>query len=148
MLRPGRAKAGFQCSRSRHKSSTLRPAHLPTAEQIASWPAFSKDHPLRILASGGLPGQTCGYDATTYGDHPMLAKLFGLPNVRVFNFCPEDFSFRTPRAVGNIHGGDGSDVPAGRATVKTDDGHQELGPPGAARDHHEGEWYRAYFEGE
>jgi hypothetical protein len=38
----------------------------------------------------------------------------------------------------NIHGGDGFDVLAGRATVKTDDGHQELGPPEGARDHHEG----------
>jgi hypothetical protein len=33
-----------------------------------------------------------------------------MPNVQVFNFCPEDFSFGTPRALCNIHGGDGFDV--------------------------------------
>jgi uncharacterized protein YbbK (DUF523 family) len=75
----------------------VRPAHLPTAEQIASWPAFTSEQPLRILASGCLAGEHCGYDGTSYGEHAMVAKLFGLRNVQVFNFCPEDFSFGTPR---------------------------------------------------
>ncbi len=100
----------------------MRPAHLLTAERIASWPAPSPEEPLRILASGCLVGQACGYDATSYGEHLILARLFSLPNVQVFNFCPEDFSFGTPRAVCNTYGGDGFDVLDGRARVKTDDG--------------------------
>lgn len=208
----------------------MRPAHLPTAETIASWPAFSSEQPLRILASGCLAGEQCGYDGTSYGEHAIVVKLFGLPNVQVFNFCPEDFSFGTPRALCNIHSGDGFDVLDGRARVKTEDGedwtdgmteaakhmlelakvkrvhvavlmdisgacgsqviydgprhlkiyrrgpgvcaallirggiavvsqrdlrtlallfrklgHEELGPPEPARDHHETDWYQAYF---
>jgi hypothetical protein len=100
----------------------VRPAHLPTAERIAAWADFSPDQPLRILASGCLAGKHCGYDGTSYGEHALVANLFGLPNVQVFNFCPEDFSFRTPRALCNIHGGDGFDALDGRARVTTEDG--------------------------
>ena len=88
----------------------MHPAHLPTAELITSWPDFSPRLPLRILTSGCLARESCGYDGTSYGKHAVVAKLFGLPNVQVFNFCPEEFSFGTPRALCNIHGGDGFDV--------------------------------------
>jgi uncharacterized protein YbbK (DUF523 family) len=103
-------------------AAPVRPAHLPTAEQIANWPAFSPEQPLRILASGCLAGEHCGYDGTSYGEHATVAKLFGQPNVQVFNFCPEDFSFGTPRALCNLHGGDGFDVLDGHAQVQTEDG--------------------------
>jgi uncharacterized protein YbbK (DUF523 family) len=113
----------------------VRPAHLPTAEQIASWPAFSPEQPLRILVSGCLAGEHCGYDGTSYGEHAIVAKLFGLPNVQVFNFCPEDFSFGMPRELCNIHGGDGFDVLDGRAWVRTDAGEDWTGAMTEAAGH-------------
>jgi uncharacterized protein YbbK (DUF523 family) len=100
------------------------PAHLPTAEQIASWRDFSPEQPLRILASGCLAGESCGVDGTSHGEHATIAKLFGLPNVQVFNFCAEDFSFGVPRALCNILGGDCFDAVDGRARVKTEDGEE------------------------
>jgi uncharacterized protein YbbK (DUF523 family) len=63
-----------------------------------------------------------GYDGSTYGAHPHIAQLLTLPNVRATVFCPENFSFGTPRALCDIQGGDGHDVLAGRARVLTADG--------------------------
>jgi hypothetical protein len=71
------------------------------------------DRPLRVLASGCLAGRLCGSDGTSYGEHAVVAKLFAFPNVKVIDFCPETFSFGTPRAVCNIYGGDGFDVTSG-----------------------------------
>lgn len=51
-----------------------------------------------------------------------MAELIAVPNVHAVRFCPEDFSFGTPREVCNIHGGDGHDVLAGRARVLTHSG--------------------------
>ena len=99
-----------------------RPSHLPTVEQIERWPAFSPERPLRVLASGCLTGRACGYDGTSYGDYPVARQLLALPNVSLVEFCPEDSSFGTPRALCDIHGGDGFDVLEGRARVKTDAG--------------------------
>src|SRR5262249_51235536 len=41
---------------------------------------------------------------------------------KAISFCPEHFSFGTPRALCDIHGGDGHDVLAGRARVLTASG--------------------------
>jgi uncharacterized protein YbbK (DUF523 family) len=60
-----------------------------------------------------------GADGSTYGAHPHIAELIHLPNVKATSFCPENFSFGTPRAVCDIHGGNGHDVLAGRARVLT-----------------------------
>jgi uncharacterized protein YbbK (DUF523 family) len=95
---------------------------LPTPEMIAAWPEFTPMRPLRLLVSGCLAGNPVGYDGSTYGSHPHIAKLLGFPNVRATSFCPENFSFGTPRALCDIHGGDGHDVLAGRARVLTSDG--------------------------
>ena len=72
--------------------------------------------------SGCLAGRRCGVDGTTYGEHPVVAALLGLPNVRAIDFCPEEAAFGVPRATANIYNGDGFDVLDGRARVKTDDG--------------------------
>jgi uncharacterized protein YbbK (DUF523 family) len=100
----------------------LVPAHLPSAEMISGWPRFTPDRPLRVLVSGCLAGLAVGADGSTYGAHPHIAVLMRLPNVKATPFCPKNFSFGTPRAVCDIHGGNGHDVLAGRARVLTPQG--------------------------
>jgi uncharacterized protein YbbK (DUF523 family) len=99
-----------------------RPLHLPTREQIASWCRPTGAAPLVVLFSGCLSGRACGVDGTTYGEHPAVAPLLSLPNVRVVAFCPEEVALGTPRHTPNLYGGDGFDVLAGRASVRFDDG--------------------------
>jgi uncharacterized protein YbbK (DUF523 family) len=96
--------------------------HLPTPEELQSLPEPTPEHPLRILLSGCLFGWGCGVDGTSYGEWPLRAKFAQAPNVKLIAFCPEDFSFGTPRALCNIHGGDGFDVLDGRAKVLTEAG--------------------------
>jgi uncharacterized protein YbbK (DUF523 family) len=81
-------------------------SHLPTEATIKAWPEFTSDRPLHVLASGCLAGRPCGVDGSTNGEYPIARALFALPNVRVVDFCPEDFAFGTPRATPNIYGGD------------------------------------------
>lgn len=78
--------------------------------------------PLRILFSACLAGLACGYDGSTYGRHDHLRRILGHPKVRPILFCPEDFSFGTPRAMCDIHGGTGIDVLEGKARVLTEAG--------------------------
>ncbi len=78
--------------------------------------------PLRILVSACLTGIACGYEATDYGDYPSVLKLLAYDNVRIVRFCPEDYSFGTPRELCDIHGGTGDDVLDGRARVLTASG--------------------------
>jgi len=79
-------------------------------------------NPLRILTSACLTGVTCGYDGSAYGDYPAVLKLKTYQNVRLVPFCPEDFSFGTPREMCDIHGGTGNDVLDGSARVLTESG--------------------------
>lgn len=78
--------------------------------------------PLRILMSACLTGITCGYDGTANGSYPTALKLLGYDNVKITRFCPEDFSFGTPREMCDIHGGTGLDVLEGKAKVLSDSG--------------------------
>jgi uncharacterized protein YbbK (DUF523 family) len=80
------------------------------------------DNPLRILMSACLAGITCGYDGTANGEYPSALKLLGYDNVRIVRFCPEEFSFGTPREMCDIHGGTGFDVLDGKARVLTESG--------------------------
>ena len=82
----------------------------------------TNDDPLRILVSACLTGITCGWDGTANGEYPSVLKLVGLPNVRLIKFCPEDFSFGSPREMCDIHGGTGFDVLDGKAKVLTESG--------------------------
>lgn len=80
------------------------------------------EHPLRILMSACLAGITCGYDGTANGEYPGALKLLHYDNVHIIKFCPEEFSFGSPREMCDIHGGNGDDVLDGNAKVLTDSG--------------------------
>lgn len=82
----------------------------------------TKENPLRILMSACLAGLTCGYDGTANGEYPSALKLLRYENVKIIKFCPEEFSFGTPREMCDIHGGTGFDVLKGKAKVLTETG--------------------------
>lgn len=89
---------------------------------ISSLGQYSASSPLKILTSACLSGEMCGYNGTSYGTFPFIQKLLNLPNVKAERFCPENFSFGTPRELCDIHGGNGYDVLDGKAKVLTDSG--------------------------
>ena len=80
------------------------------------------DNPLRILVSACFTGVICGFDNQAYTDYPTMIKLFKYDNIKLSRFCPEDFSFGTPRRLCDIHDGDGFDVLDGKAKVLTEEG--------------------------
>lgn len=80
------------------------------------------EEPIRILMSACLTGITCGYDGTNNGEYPTALKLLHYSTARITTFCPEEYSFGTPREMCDIHGGDGFDVLAGKANVLTASG--------------------------
>src|SRR6478672_588594 len=82
----------------------------------------TKHDPLRILMSACLSGITCGFDGSSNGEYPSALKFLSYDNVRIIKFCPEDFSFGTPREMCDIHGGTGLDVLHGKAKVLSDSG--------------------------
>src|SRR5690606_24937673 len=77
----------------------------------------TKDNPLRILMSSCLTGLKCGYDGSSYGEYPSALKLMQYDTVKIVRFCPEEFSFGTPREMCDIHDGNGLDVLNGNAKV-------------------------------
>jgi uncharacterized protein YbbK (DUF523 family) len=90
---------------------------LPTIDEIMALPDPSVAAPIKILLSGCLAWQKCGYEGTSYGEWPHWPRLRDSRVVRVVPFCPEDFSFGTPRELCDIHGGNGFDVLDGKAVV-------------------------------
>lgn len=82
----------------------------------------TKENPLRILMSACLTGITCGYDGSSNGEYPSALKFLPFDTVKIVRFCPEDFSFGTPRLMCDIHGGHGMDVLNGKAKVFTETG--------------------------
>ena len=73
---------------------------------------------MRLLVSACLIGVPCGSDGSAYGaPFAHTARLLAQPNVESVVFCPEELAFGTPRAVPDIHGGDGFDVLDGQARV-------------------------------
>ena len=82
----------------------------------------TKDNPLRILMSACLGGVACGYDSSTNGVYPSALKILTYDTVKIVKFCPEDFSFGTPREMCDMHGGNGMDVLNGKAKVLSDSG--------------------------
>ncbi|MBX3207787.1 MAG: DUF523 domain-containing protein [Labilithrix sp.] len=78
--------------------------------------------PLRVLVSGCLAGWPCGVDGGDYGLGAVLSDLLRLPTLSAVAFCPEQHALGTPRTMPDIHGGDGVDVIAGRATVLDEHG--------------------------
>lgn len=82
----------------------------------------TKDNPLRILMSACLSGITCGYDSTANGEYPTALKILQYDTAKVVKFCPEEFSYGTPREMSDIHGGTGFDVLEGKAKVLSESG--------------------------
>lgn len=78
--------------------------------------------PLRVLVSACLIGVKCGIEGDSYGDYPSVLKLMKYTTVKLIPFCPEDFSFGTPREMCDIYGGSGMDVLDGKAKVLTSTG--------------------------
>jgi len=82
----------------------------------------TEEYPLRILVSACLTGIMCGVAGDNYGEYPSVLKLMKYPNVKLISFCPEDYSFGTPREMCDIYGGNGEDVLNGKAKVLTESG--------------------------
>ncbi len=89
----------------------IKDLRVPTAE-----------NPLRVLVSACLTGITCGYDGSANGEYPSVLKLLQYDTIRLVRFCPEEYSFGSPREMCDIHGGTGMDVLEGRAKVLSDSG--------------------------
>lgn len=101
---------------------SISPRTDPSLETLLRGPRPTTEAPLRLLLSACLLGNRCTWDGDDCGNWPLREDLLQLPNVRPAVFCPEDAAFGTPRALSNIHGGDGFDVLDGRARVLTEDG--------------------------
>ena len=82
----------------------------------------TKYNPLRILMSACLAGITCGYDGSANGEYPSALKFLTYKTVKIVKFCPEEFSFGSPREMCDIHGGTGFDVLDGKAKLLTESG--------------------------
>lgn len=82
----------------------------------------TKENPLRILMSACLSGIACGWDNTANGEYPSALKILKYDTVKIIKFCPEEFSFGTPREMCDIHGGTGFDVLDGNAKVLSESG--------------------------
>ncbi len=95
---------------------------MPDKEFIKGLRIPTKENPLRILVSACLVGVKCGINGDNYGEYPSVLKLLSYDNVKLIQFCPEDFSFGTPRELCDIHGGDGFDVLDEKAKVLTPSG--------------------------
>lgn len=98
-----------------------RPAHLPPPAFFQR-PRPTAEHPLVVMMSACLGGVHCGVDGGTNGDHAPLRSWLVRPEVKLVTFCPEDFSFGTPRMTPDNHGGNGFDVLDGRARTVAEDG--------------------------
>lgn len=79
-------------------------------------------NPLRIMVSACLTGIMCGYDGTANGEYPSVLKLLNYDTVKLVRFCPEEYSFGSPREMCDIYGGTGLDVLDGKAKVLTETG--------------------------
>jgi len=80
------------------------------------------NNPLKILSSSCLIGQLCGANGSSYGTYPLIKKIEKFSNVSLIPFCPEHFSFGTPREIPDIENGTGLDVLQGKARVITQSG--------------------------
>ena len=95
---------------------------MPDKNYLRNLRTPTKENPLRILVSACMVGIKCGIDGTSYGEYPSVLKLMNYETVKLISFCPEDFSFGTPREMCDIHGGNGLDVLEGNARVLTESG--------------------------
>lgn len=82
----------------------------------------TREQPLRVLMSACLAGVACGFDGSTNGTYPSALHLMKFETVKIFKFCPEEFSFGSPREMCDIHGGTGFDVLDGKAKLLSETG--------------------------
>lgn len=82
----------------------------------------SLNQPLRVLISACLGGVKCGYDGSSNGEYPQMYDFIHSPFIKIVQFCPEEFSFGSPREMCDIYGGNGMDVLDGKAKVLTPSG--------------------------
>ena len=94
-----------------HHPEILRDLRAPTA-----------DEPWRVLISGCIFGWKVAVDGTTYGLDETRPGWLDSPLVEMIPFCPEDHRLGTPRAMPDLHGGDGDQVLDGTARVLDPDG--------------------------
>ncbi len=73
---------------------------------------------LPIGFSSCLIGTKCGWEGDDYSVD-LVESIFNSQKVLRVHFCPENFSFGTPREFSSIHGGTGEDVLDGKARVFT-----------------------------
>jgi uncharacterized protein YbbK (DUF523 family) len=71
---------------------------------------------LPIGFSSCLIGTKCGWEGDDYTEE-IVEKIFKSNKVAPVHFCPEHFSFGTPRAFSSIYDGTGADVLDGKAKV-------------------------------
>lgn len=95
---------------------------MPDKNYLSNLRSPTREDPLRVLVSSCLIGVKCGVDGDDYGEYPGVLKLLKYDNIHMVNFCPEEFSFGTPREMCDIYGGSGTDVLEGRAKVLTTSG--------------------------
>ena len=72
--------------------------------------------------SACLSGITCGWDGTANGEYPTALKILKYDTAKIVRFCPEEYSFGSPREMCDIHGGTGLDVLEGRAKLLSESG--------------------------
>lgn len=80
------------------------------------------ENPLRLLMSACMSGINCGWEGTANGEYSTALKILQYDTVKIFKFCPEEFSFGSPREMCDIHGGTGFDVLDGKAKLLTASG--------------------------
>lgn len=95
---------------------------MPDQDHLRGLRTPTPENPLRILVSACLIGVGCGVDGSSNGEYPSVLQLMKYKTAKLFQFCPEDFSFGTPREMCDIHGGNGDDVLDGKAKVLTESG--------------------------
>jgi len=93
----------------------MRLPHHPDAVEAIRAP--TPGDPWRVLVSGCIHGLPCGVDGTDYGLPQAQPEWFADKRVRQIPFCPEDHGLGTPRAMPDLHGGDGFAVLDGDARI-------------------------------
>ncbi len=93
----------------------MRLPHDPRA--LAELRSPTEEEPWRILVSGCIFGWKVAVDGTTYGLDQDRPAWLSSSRVRLIPFCPEDYLLGTPRAMPDLHGGDGFAVLDGLARV-------------------------------
>ena len=99
----------------------MRLPHHPEVLDALRTP--TADDPWRILISGCMFGWKVAVDGTTYGLDQIRPAWLESDLVELVPFCPEDHSLGTPRAMPDLHDGDGYDVLDGKARVLDPDRH-------------------------